>query len=98
MDRIVDVEALREEHKEAMEWDLNPVKKEVLKLLQQELSGTSYRKLTREEVVSCVDKAFQAAGFLEPGKDMVQASRLMRKLKKAATRDDAILVLGDYIL
>jgi hypothetical protein len=98
MDKTIGIDALRDEHKEAVEWDVNPVKRTILSLLNGPLSNSNYRSLTRTSTIAIIEEALTSAGLLQAGKEMLQATRLLRKIKKAPSRDDVILVLGDYIL
>lgn len=86
------------EKQEALEWTLNPVKVTVLELLQSDLNEENYRKLTKEDVINIIKQKFEEKGFYAVGKESVQAGRVVNKLKKTKTRDEAILALGDYIL
>ena len=98
MSTTVGVDDLREEHKEAIEWDFNPLKKAILSLLEGSLNNESYRKLTKEMVIEEVQKMFELRGLLESGRTNVSAQRLIRKLEKQKTRDDVIIALGDCLL
>lgn len=98
MSPVIDRDDLREQHKESIEWDIDPVKRAVIELLGSSLNDESYRKLSKEEVVSIVERTFQEKGFLQQSRESVVATRLLRRLNKAASCNDAILVLGEYIL
>ena len=91
-------EYFENEKKEELEWDLNPVKKAVLLLLENELREENYRKLSLNEVIQVTERTFTSRGLFEKGRESRPATRVLNKMKKVKTRDEAILVLGDYLL
>lgn len=95
--KTVGEEYFKNEKKEALEWDLNPVKSTILSLLETELTEKNYRHLTREEVIKLTKEAFKRKGLCNEGKESRPAARVMKALDKAKSRDDVILVLGDYL-
>jgi hypothetical protein len=91
---------LMKEKEESLSWDLNPSKKIIQDLLGGPLSELNYRKYTKEQIAELVEKA-----FLEGYKDDDPTKRkdrdfhrLIFKVKKAASRDEAVLALGDFLL
>lgn len=95
--KTVGVDKLREEKKEASDWDLNPLKKTILELFGDKLSDENYRKITLERMITETEFGFRS--IME--KDSTQskiAKRLISKMKRSKTKEDALMALGEYLL
>lgn len=96
--KTVGKEYFENERKEALEWDLNPVKKAILILFENELREENYRTLSRDEVIQITERTFKRRGLFEVGKESRSAMRVLAKMKKSKTHDEAMIVLGEYLL
>lgn len=94
----VDVNGLKKQQEEADEWDSNRVKLAIQVLLKEDLNNNVYRSKTPADVVFLTKKRFEEAGVLQEARYRITANRIIRKLEKAKTIDESVLVLGDYLL
>lgn len=91
------IDDLKREQDEEFEWQTNPIKRAILLLFRDELTDTKYRKHSVAEIHDIASSAFQNGGALA-GRHHTTAQRLLRKVQKAASPDQAVLALGDYLL
>lgn len=95
--KTVGEEYFKNEKKEALEWDLNPVKSTILHLFETDLAEGNYRRLSKDEIVKLVKESFERKGLCNEGKESRPAARVIKAISKARSRDDAVLALGDYL-
>lgn len=97
---VRDIEDIvKEEKSEEYEWDTNPIKRSIQYLFGNELSETSYRSLSPEEVKRVVREKFQKERLLEETSKYYKRSlRVLRSVDSRATVKDIILALGGYLI
>lgn len=94
----VDVNGLQKQQEEANEWDTNRLKVAIQLILKEDLNNAVYRAKKPADAVAFTRKRFTECGIFNEPRYKITANRLIRKLEAAKTIDDAVLVLGDYLL
>lgn len=89
---------LRKEIEEENEWDSNPLKLAIQNLFKTSMSNTTYRTATVDELISYTRNAFEEYGVYTKPKFARTAARLEREISKAASPDQVVLVLGEYLI
>lgn len=94
----IGLEGLKRQEEESYEWDSNKIKKTIQKLFKGPLNNSVYRQTTPAQAFATSKAFFEAEGVLKDAAYLAAAGRLLRKLEKAQTIDESVLVLGDYLL
>ena len=96
--RTVNRDHFLQEHMEAEEWDVNPIKKTMQTLFGSSLSEANYKKLTVDQIGAVLDESFRKDHIYENPSYRQQAKRLVKKVRACTDVSKAVLILGDYLL
>lgn len=93
----IDIDDLKREEAEANEWENNPVKLAIQHALSGPLNNDNYRKKTPQQIADELEEIFKKDGLMS-AKYLFITGSLLRKVRKSKTAQDAVVIIGEYLL